>query len=165
MKQLDFREIKDGHRFEELVAEFFRSLGYQGLNVNLSGVGPDGGRDILFEFTVPDEIKVATRRWVIQCKFLTRSVSVADLGKRSIKDLIVSYDACGYLLICRERPTSGLTSHFERLTENCKDRYLYEIWTGEQFKNKLLVEAEPLHQQFFPKYFDYLLSKRQGNHQ
>ncbi|HVU53529.1 MAG TPA: restriction endonuclease [Puia sp.] len=165
MKQLDFNEIKDGHRFEELVAEFFRSLGDLGSKVNLVGVGPDGGKDILYEFQIPDLIKGGTRRWVIQCKFHRRNISVPDLGGISIKDLIVSHDACGYLLICRERPTSGLSEHFEKLAKSCRDRYLYEIWTGEQFKQKLLLAPETLHQQFFPEYFDYLLSKPQKSQQ
>jgi len=166
MTELNFDEIKDGHQFEELAAEYFRSLkDIPGCLVQLVGVGQDGGKDILYEFHVTDLIKSTTRRWVIQCKFSKKNVSVPDLGGISIKDLIASHDACGYLLICRSRPTSGLHDHFDRLTKNCRDGYHYEIWTGEQFKQKLLLAPETLHQQFFPKYFDYLASRPKKSEQ
>jgi predicted helicase len=162
---LDFDEIRDGTHFEDLVVAYFNELkkGKNSIISNVktkqSGVGTDGGRDILVEFELYDAVVNFNRKWVVQCKFHEANISTTHINKINIPSLVHSYKAEGYLLICKNNPTSGITDLFERLNNECKFRYHYECWTGEIFKSKLSV-TESLQAQFFPKYHEFIESKR-----
>lgn len=166
MNKISFDEISNGDQFEDLVAEYFRDLKNESDNnitnveVLQSGIGTDGGRDILIEFDLSDDIKIFKRKWVVQCKFHKDTISPSKIKTINIPTLIHSYNAAGYLLVCKTNPTSGLTELFERLSKECKDKYHYECWNGNQFINKLYVR-ENLHQQFFPEYNNYISSRKQ----
>lgn len=157
MKSISFDEIDDGDQFEDLVAEYFRNLkddsenNITNVDVIQSGIGTDGGRDILIEFDLSDDIKIFKRKWVVQCKFHEDNISPSRIKTINIPTLVHSYNAAGYLLVCKSRPTSGLTELFERLNKECKNKYHYECWNGNQFINKLYL-IENIHQQFFPEY-------------
>lgn len=161
----NFDEIRDGTHFEDLVSAYFIELkkrknsNISNVKTKQSGVGTDGGRDILVEFDLFDEVVNFKRKWVVQCKFHEASVSTAHIKSINIPSLIHSYKAAGYLLICKTNPTSGITDLFERLNNECKFKYHYECWTGEVFKSKLGV-TEKLHSQFFPRYHEFIESKR-----
>lgn len=159
----ELEEIVSPSRFEDLVAAYFEGLKYeQGYKftdvvVKPSGSGPDGGRDILVTFRLKDGIQVFERRWVVQCKFLGADVSTNKLADINLPTLVHSYNACGYLLVCKQRPTSKLTALFERLSARCHNGYLFEVWSGEQFKRQILSRSdEALLMQYFPKYFETL---------
>lgn len=158
---ISFNEINDGEHFEDLVAEYFRDLSSKSDNsisnveVLQSGIGNDGGRDILVEFEFSDDIKVFKRKWVIQCKFHDENISPGTIQTINIPGLIHSYKASGYLLICKQRPTSGTTQFFERLNQECRFNYHYECWNGNQFLNKLRLQTN-LHPLFFPLYNNYI---------
>jgi len=160
---LTFDEIADGDHFEDLVADFFRTLtsgnenNITNVEVYPTGTGTDGGRDILIEFDLSDDIKIFKRKWVVQCKFHDATISPAAIQTVNIPTLIHSYGASGYLLICKKRPTSGLTSLFERLNNECKNNYKYECWNGNLFLSKLIMK-ENLHPLYFPKYNSYINS-------
>lgn len=162
---LDFDEIRDGTHFEDLVAAYFNELkrvknsNISNVRTKQSGVGTDGGRDILVEFDLYDAVVDFKRKWVVQCKFHEANISPIHINSINIPSLIHSYKAAGYLLICKNNPTSGTTDLFDRLNEDCKFNYHYECWTGEIFKSKLSV-TEKLHPQFFPKYHEFIESKR-----
>lgn len=127
------------------------------IEVKPSGIGTDGGRDILVTFKVSDTVTTFERRWVVQCKFHKSNISTKQISDINIPTLLHSYKACGYLLICKQKPTSKLTELFERLENNCRFENKYSIWSGEQFKRLLIVKSQKeLLQQYFPKYFDYL---------
>lgn len=156
---LSFDEIKTPQKFEALVAAFFglkkstKKQNITNVEVKSSGEGPDGGVDILVEFMFSDGISEFKRRWVIQCKFHTRSISPAMLSDNNIPCLIHSYGADGYLLICRENTTQKLKELFDRLNCECRFKYRYELWTGEMFKTQLLIADKQLKKQFFPQYY------------
>lgn len=107
--KLTFDEIEDDKIFEELTASYFRELKESPDNnitdviVKETGEGTDGGRDILIEFNLSDDIKVFKRKWVIQCKFREDSVSPSHLKAINIHTLIHSYSAQGYLLVCKTK--------------------------------------------------------------
>jgi len=157
---LDFKEIKSGSRFESLVAAYFESyidLAQSAIfkvEVKRSGSGADGGVDILVDFQFTDAIAEFSRRWVIQCKFHRRDISPKAIADINIPSLIHSYKADGYLLICREKPTSKLTALFERLTSGCSLKYQYKIWQGDVFLSKLMVADNTIRQFFFPAYYE-----------
>lgn len=160
---LDFNEIRDGSHFEDLVAAYFEDQKRDStsniidVDVKPSGDGTDGGRDILVTFRVSDGISSFDRKWIIQCKFHERSLSTNSISDINLPSLLYSHGACGYLLVCKSRPTSRLTDLFERLENNCRYKNKYMIWTGEQFKRFILVKAKPevVLAQFFPRYFAY----------
>lgn len=158
---ISFDEIRDGDHFEDLVAAYFRELknsdenNISNVEIKQSGVGTDGGRDILIEFDLSDDIKIFKRKWVVQCKFHNNTISPSRIQTINIPTLIHSYGASGYLLVCKNRPTSSLTDLFENLNSNCSHGYQYEIWNGNQFISKLYVKRN-LHAVYFPIYNDYI---------
>lgn len=158
---ISFEEITNGDHFEDLVAEYFRDLkcnsdnSISSVEVLQSGIGPDGGRDILVEFEFSDDIKIFKRKWVIQCKFHETNISPETIQTINIPGLIHSYRASGYLLICKKSPTSGTTQFFERLNQECRFNYHYECWNGNQFLNKLRLQTN-LHSLYFPQYNNYI---------
>lgn len=159
--KLDLIEISDHKRFEDLVVSYFDDLkSEQGNNIidikiKPSGIGTDGGRDILITANISDGITTYNKTWVIQCKFHVSNISTDEIADINIPTLIHSYNAVGYLLICREKATSKLTDLFERLEQNCIFQNKYTIWSGEQFKTKIL-NREKILEQYFPEYFSYI---------
>src|SRR5688572_16648713 len=101
-KSIEFDEVPNWQTFENLVADYFRSIKEQknivDITVDQSGEGPDGGRDILITFQISDTIAQFFRKWVVQCKFYDRPVSKAELADINIPTLIHEYGADGYLL-------------------------------------------------------------------
>ena len=157
--KIDFTEISDWEEFEDLGADYFREIKRLDSNqiidvkVEPSGKGTDGGRDILVTFRVYDSIVTFERKWVVQCKFY-KTLLKRNLDSINITTLIKEYDACGYLLIAKNSIQSGVTQTFENLRNKCRNGFSYETWNGNHFRQKLSLVGS-LHQQYFPKYFEY----------
>lgn len=160
---LDLNEITDWRQFENLVAAYFMEVkadkSIVDVQVEPSGVGPDGGRDILITFQMTDSIFPFTRRWVVQCKFYDRILSKGDLATVNIPSLIHEYGAHGYLLVCKGDVSSTVTATFENLNRECRFGYSYMIWNGDRLQNMLRVKTA-LFPSYFPEYEEYLQSKR-----
>lgn len=160
----DLDDICDHKKFEDLVVSYFEDLKHEkghnivDIDVKPSGTGTDGGRDILVTLKVTDSIVTFERRWVVQCKFHNSDISTDKISDINIPSLLSSYKASGYLLVCKQKPTSKLTDHFENLERSNNDlRFL--VWSGEQFKRLILVKSnKEILQQYFPTYFDYCVS-------
>jgi len=158
--ELTFDEIKDDREFEDLTASLLESLSKVKKNITEitvlpSGVGADGGRDILVKLSIHDGLYHFDRRWIIQCKFHNKAISTSDIADINIPSLIHSYNAHGYLLACRVKPTSKLTSFIENLDKECKFKYKYRVIYG----NALLgmIRDHPLLiEHYFPKYHKYI---------
>jgi len=106
---LDFSEIStDGTQFELLLREILFSLNY---HVVWSGVGADGGRDLLVR---EERSRQAGRRsftWLVQCKhFATsgRSVGVRDID--NVLDSCSQHSADGYLLVSSTYVSSAVVA-------------------------------------------------------
>lgn len=162
----DFTEICDHKKFEDLVVSYFEDLKHEkghnivDIYVKPSGTGTDGGRDILVTLKVTDSIVTFERRWVVQCKFHNSDISTDKISDINIPSLLSSYRASGYLLICKQKPTSKLTDHFESLERNNND-LRFMVWSGEQFKRLILVKSKrEILQQYFPTYFDYCVTTK-----
>jgi hypothetical protein len=162
---IDFNEIKDWREFEDLVAGYFNIIkeerNIKEVKVDQSGAGPDGGRDILVTFRMTDSIVSFERKWVVQCKFIEQAVSNRHLSNINIPTLIQSYGANGYLLVCKNRTTSGVTELFERLKRERNLGYEYMIWTGNELKSRLKFLG-PLITQYFPEHSAFLQSRGGG---
>lgn len=124
---LDFKELDtDGKEFELLVRELLFIKGYK---VYWSGVGPDGGRDLLCieersSFFAPDK-----KKWLIQCKHNAhsgKSVGVADLD--DIVDSCTQHDASGFILACSTQPSSAVVNRLESITDNSKNTITAIYW-------------------------------------
>lgn len=114
---LDFTEIsKDGTQFELLTREI---LFQRGLDVNWSGVGPDGGKDLICTERIDSTFGVSTRRWLIQCKHNAHSGKV--VGTADIKDIV---DTCshhnvdGYVVVASTTLSAGLVTKLENISVN-----------------------------------------------
>jgi hypothetical protein len=158
MPELSFDEIKDWRQFEELTAAYFRYLKDSPANsvvdvqVMRSGVGIDDGVDIIVEIVCNDGIRSFARKWVVQCKFTKKAVSSTDISQVNLPTLLSSQGACGYLLVCKEAPTTGLTTLFKNLKSQNSDNF-FEIWSGEEFRSKLILSPPVILQQYFPDFW------------
>jgi predicted helicase len=167
MIKFDLNEISDHKKFEDLTVSYFEDLKFEkghniiDVEVKPTGVGTDGGRDILVTFKVSDSIVTFERRWVIQCKFHNSDISTDKISDINIPTLLSSYMASGYLLVCKQKPTSKLTEHFEKLESNNGLKQKYIVWSGEQFKRLILVKSKKeILQQYFPEYFNYCITNK-----
>ncbi|MBL7987091.1 MAG: restriction endonuclease [Chlorobi bacterium] len=154
---LDLDEITSGTQFEELVVAYFKLLSEDRSNnvteviAGSTKIGPDGGVDVLVIFTMTDSLSQFKRTWVVQCKFHTKAIGQSQLSKINLPTLVQQYNAVGYLLICKTNPTTQVATQFKELS-NPQTQYL--IWTGEEFKARL-IEQPDIHKQFFPEYHAY----------
>jgi hypothetical protein len=168
--QLSFDEIKDHKQFEDLVTAYFEHLNIDKLAiteilVEPTGVGADGGRDILVHTRTKDIIPLSFKRtWVVQCKFHEANISTDKIADINIPTLIHSYKAVGYLLVCKQKPTSKLSQLFERLEKECTFGYRYQVLSGKRFLSRLssqMKDNEVVIREFFPKHYDYLIKNNQ----
>lgn len=159
--KFNLEEIENWKEFENLTEDYFKAIQKAPQNnltevkVEPSGEGSDGGRDIFLTFRVNDSVVTYERKWVVQCKFYQRSLSLKNLATVNIPSLIHMYNADGYLLVCKNGVTAKVSEMFEQLRKNCSFKYDYEIWDGNSLINKLLVQPD-LIRKFFPEYQTYL---------
>ena len=168
--KLSFDEIQDHKQFEDLIAAYFENLNklaYMAtteIRVEPTGVGADGGRDLLVHARSEDIIPLFFKRtWVVQCKFHETNISTNKIADINIPTLIHSYKAVGYLLVCKKNPTSKLTQLFERLEKECTFGYKYQVLSGEKFLTLLFTSLEDnkrIVRRFFPKYYNHLIKNK-----
>lgn len=145
---IDFKRIpKDGARFEALVCELLVKMGY----IILQGpaAGSDGGKDILIERRLADQIRETRERVVVQCKHTAhggRAVGEGDLGVWT--NALIRCNALGYLLVTSTRITDNLSSAFAEYTKNHSPGWA-TCWSGDKLE-VLLVGQPELLDIFFP---------------
>lgn len=161
--KLSLVEIQDWKEFENLVSDYFKLIQENKENnlidvkVYPSGEGSDGGRDILLKFRVSDSIITFDRKWVVQCKFYSQSVTKRHLADVNIPSLIHEHGANGYLLVCKNGVTSKVSEMFEKLEDNCKFGYHYTIWQGNDLIRQLgYMHGRGLINQYFPLHTEFL---------
>lgn len=152
--ELSFSHIKkkDWMRFQTITQKYFDELKKDKenfphiLDVKTvpNGSGADEGIDILVTLDFDDTIFKHRVTWVVQCKCYNGDVSPSDLHGVNIPTLVHGHKAHGYLLVCKNGVTAGLTKLFDRLNKECRMEYNYMIWTGDDFKEKIqnLINAE-----------------------
>jgi hypothetical protein len=147
-------EITDGNYFQQIVAEYFRSLKKEkqdfhiaDIDVDDTGIGCDNGCDILVDFHFEDAIGKHTHRWVVECKSQKRAVGNKDINTNNLYSILDSNKASGYLLVCKNDASSQLK---KLLNENVKLRSV--VWNGTQLWRKL-ISSESLIKSYFPAYY------------
>jgi Restriction endonuclease. len=157
--KLDFGEISSWQEFEDLVVAYFEAISEDKniieVRVEPSGVGSDGGRDILVTFRITDSIVSFERKWVVQCKFYESTLSKPELSTINIPTLIHEYGANGYLLVCKNKVSSKVTEMFENLRRECKLGYDYMIWQGSDLKGRIRLQPS-LIDLYFPEHSEFL---------
>ena len=156
-------EITDGHRFQRIVAELFQCLkkekhnySIEDVEVNNSGVGSDGGCDILVEFFFEDIIAKHSHKWVVECKCHETSIGINDINTNNISMILNNKKADGYLLVCKKDASSSLIDMFNKNNENSEKKYY--IWNGDKFWH-LCMNFHSLIKAFFPKYYKNYVAK------
>lgn len=148
---LDFKELPTtGTDFELLVREV---LFAQGLDTTWSGLGADGGKDLICIERIPSIFRSSTRRWLIQCKHFAhsgRSVGLADVD--SIVDSCAQHGAEGYILATSTYVSSGLANRLDSINSNPEIR-LGASYIDSAMIERMLLTPHMLHaaQRFFPK--------------
>jgi hypothetical protein len=147
-------EITDGNYFQQIVAEYFRSLKDErkglhiaDIDVDDTGVGCDNGCDILVDFHFEDAIGKHHHRWVVECKSQKKAVGNRDINTNNLYSILKTKKADGYLLVCISDASSSLKS---LLAAN--EQLKSVIWNGTQLWRKL-IGSESLIKSFFPDYY------------
>jgi len=150
-------DIKDGYQFQQIIAEFFRSLKSEkhdyhiaDIHVEDNGIGGDDGCDILVEFHFEDAIYRHSQKWIVECKSQNKAVGPKDINTNNIDAIIRSKGANGYLLVCRNDATASLKRIFQ--SRNNESQHKYVIWNGNQLWHKF-IRSLSLIQAFFPEYY------------
>lgn len=150
-------DIKDGYKFQQIVAEYFRVLKLEKLDYHIAdvlvednGVGGDDGCDIIVEFHFEDAIYRHSQKWIIECKSQKRAVSAKDINTNNIETIMKSKSANGYLLVCKNDATASLKRIFNGCNSNSYNKYI--IWNGSQLWHKLIKHLS-LIEAFFPNFY------------
>jgi hypothetical protein len=148
---LDFKELStNGNELELLIREI---LLVKGLKVHWSGIGADGGRDLICYEERTSEFFNDKKTWLIQCKHKAHagnSVGVADLD--DIIDSVTQHKANAYLLVCSTYPSSAVINRLEGITKNETINIEATYWDATIIEQKLSTpELWKIAQNFFPK--------------
>ena len=148
-EMIDFTELpEDGTRFEQFVRELLLRLGFE---VHWTGVGPDGGRDLVVIEEAKGGLADFSRKWLVSCKHKAhsrRSVGEADVA--NVTDACRRVGATGFLLVCSTQPASSVVTKFEELTSNSPEM-TFLCWDGVELERRLMTpSAFPLMHLFFP---------------
>jgi len=146
---VDFTELpEDGVRFEQLIREILQRSGFE---VHWTGVGPDGGRDLIAIERATGGLAPFERRWLVSCKHFanaSRSVGLGDI--QDIPGHCAAAGATGFLLACSTQPSSAVVSRLEETEKNTK--IVCRYWDGIEIEKRLdTASTFPLRLLFFPK--------------
>tara|TARA_R110001599_G_scaffold128831_3_gene302850 strand:- start:30 stop:509 length:480 start_codon:yes stop_codon:yes gene_type:complete len=133
---LDFTELSEnGLGLEQLTRELLFSLG---LKVYWSGVGPDGGKDLLCIEEDNSLFVKASKKWLVQCKH--KAKSGASVGVADLDDIVTScaqFNCEGYLLVTSTQPSSKVVERLEALTNNDAVNVLATYWDSVEVEKKI----------------------------
>ena len=108
---------KDGAQFEALVCQLLEAMGYRILEK--PAIGNEGGRDILVERILKDEMVERSEKVVIQCKHHAHSgKAVGDRDVGVWINAMKRYKARGYLLVTDVRVTENLSQSFRAFSND-----------------------------------------------
>jgi len=148
---LDFTELSEnGLDLEQLTRELLFSLG---LKVYWSGVGQDGGKDLLCIEEDNSLFVKSSKKWLVQCKH--KAKSGASVGVGDLDDIVTScaqFNCAGYLLVTSTQPSSKVVERLEALTNNDAINILATCWDSVEIERKLRTPNQwHIAQRFFPK--------------
>jgi len=146
---IDFKELPvDGVRFEQLIREIFLRSDF---TVHWTGVGTDGGRDLVVTESAKGPLAPFERKWLVSCKHKAHgnaSVSIADV--QDIPGACAAVGATGFLLATSTQPSSTVVN---RLSETQSQKGLECLfWDAIEIEKRLDSPSTfPLLSLFFPE--------------
>ncbi len=146
---IDFKELpQNGIKFEQLIRELVIRSGFE---AHWTGVGPDGGRDLVITEKASGALAPFERKWLVSCKHNAhseKSVGLPDIT--DITDSCAAVGADGFLLACSTQPTSTVVN---RLVEiKATGSLLTTYWDGIEIEKRLNTPSTlPLIHLFFPE--------------
>jgi hypothetical protein len=145
---LDFKELPDdGIAFEQLIRELLLRSEFE---VHWTGVGPDGGRDLVVIERAVGQLAPFERKWLVSCKHNAHSgKSVALEDVRDVVDSCSAVDASGFLLACSTQPSSSVVRRLDEIRS--KGQILTKYWDSVEIEKRFDTPATfPLISLFFP---------------
>jgi hypothetical protein len=111
---IDFTELSsDGTKFEQLIRELLVRCGFE---VHWTGVGPDGGRDLVVVERAEGALAPFQRKWLVSCKHYAKSGKSVGLDDvTDINDACDAVGAGGFLLACSTQPSSTVVRRFDEI--------------------------------------------------
>ncbi len=145
---IDFTELpSDGVKFEQLVRELLLRSGFE---VHWTGVGPDGGRDLIAIESAAGLLAPFRRKWLVSCKHYAnsrKSVGLDDVT--DINDACDAVGASGFLLACSTQPSSTVVRRFEEIES--RGKFVIRYWDSVELEKRLSSpQTLPLIHLFFP---------------
>ena len=160
---IPIHDINDGYTFQQIVAEYFRSLKSEkqdfhiaDIDVDDSGIGSDNGCDILVSFHFEDAIGKHTHKWVVECKSQKQAVNNRDININSLLAILKNKNANGYLLVCKYDASTSLKELLNGLRKDCN----IEVWNGAQLWGKFIGSKKLIHSFFADYYEEYFVKNR-----
>ena len=146
---IDFRELpEDGILFEQLIREL---LILEDFDTHWTGVGQDGGRDLIVKEKLKGNLSEYERKWLVSCKHTANSGK--SLGREqagNITEDCRAVGAEGYILACSTQPTASLVTRLEEIER--EQRIITKSWDSIELENRLLKpNTFKLIHTFFPK--------------
>jgi hypothetical protein len=147
---LDFTELPDdGNAFELLIREIAFT---EGFSTHWSGVGPDGGKDLICRQLVKSILGEFEKTWVIQCKHFAhagRSVGTNDI--QNVVDICRHHGADGYIVATSTYPSSSLVQRLESFANRSENALSTSVWDSTLIERILsTTENWAIAQRFFP---------------
>lgn len=132
---IDFKELpEDGVKFEQLIREL---LVLEGFETHWTGVGQDGGRDLVVTEKLKGDLSEHERKWLISCKHTANSGK--SLGREqagNISEDCRAINAEGYILVCSTQPTTSLVTRLEEIEKN--QNIITKVWDSIEIEKRLL---------------------------
>jgi len=145
---IDFTELPpDGIKFEQLVRELLVRSGFE---VHWTGVGPDGGRDLVVVEKAEGMLAPFQRKWLVSCKHYANSGKSVGLNDvTDINDACDAVGATGFLLACSTQPSSTVVRRFEEIES--RGKFVVRYWDSVELEKRLSCpQTLPLVYLFFP---------------
>ncbi len=140
---------KDGARFEALVCQLLEAMGYR--VIEKPAVGADGGRDILVERTLKDEMMERSERVVVQCKHYAHGGKAVGEGKLgSWQNAMTRKKARGYLLVTDTRVTENVSVAFQQFKDDEANQSKWAAFWDVDMLIPKLNEHPRIRDAFFP---------------
>lgn len=131
---IDFTELpEDGIKFEQLIREL---LVLEGFETHWTGVGQDGGRDLVITEKLSGELSVYERKWLVSCKHTANSGK--SLGREqagSISEDCRAIGAEGYILVCSTQPTTSLVTRLDEIERS--QNIITKVWDSIEIEKRL----------------------------
>lgn len=151
---IDFREIRDGHSFENFCMHLLRDMG---LNITVKpAIGPDSGRDLVCE----EQSMFGQRglRWLVSCKHFAHSSTTVGVNHDAAKAHKLTEHGCdGFMFLFSTSYTEPFRTSVDNVCRQIRSRYI--IYNNFEIENILLSSPRfyPLIKQYFPLSHDRLI--------